>query len=405
MAMLDNACRIEAQYGTKAAFPDGFAAFARAHGIPKATAYRHRERALREGSWQPRSRRPGSSPKQVPDFVAGRIVALRAGAELDEGADFIRAVLIAEAERDQWASKGLVVPARSTINQVLKRAGMLRTNPKKRPRSSYRRFAYARPRDCYQIDGTNLTGLGFGTGTVCIIEVLDDATRTLVAAHVCAAETSVDARAALTRAIAAFGAPGIVLSDNGAAFARHSRAGATPAPTKFFELVDRHGTRLIHSSPYHPQTCGKCERHHQTSKQWLTRRVRELTAAGHPPTCIADVQALVDQYQEYYNQRRWHSALNSTPAQAWAEAAARGDLGGPTRLPAQRDADIRAAKVSTEGRVRFGRLRFSVGRSRAGSTVTILVDGNHANVHDHEGTWIGHLTIDWDTTDQGRIAA
>ena len=83
---------------------------------------------------------------------------------------------------------GWAVPARSTINRVLGRHDMLDRNPKKRPRSSWRRFAYARPRDCYQQDGTEWV-LADGTKAV-IFDVLDDCTRTLVACRAHPAETA-----------------------------------------------------------------------------------------------------------------------------------------------------------------------------------------------------------------------
>jgi hypothetical protein len=44
---------------------------------------------------------------------------------------------------------GWRVPHRSTVNKILKRAGLVKDEPRKRPRSSFCRFACARPRDCY----------------------------------------------------------------------------------------------------------------------------------------------------------------------------------------------------------------------------------------------------------------
>jgi transposase InsO family protein len=71
------------------------------------------------------------------------------------------------------------------------------------------------------------------------------------------------------------------------------------------------GIRLSHSRPYHPQTCGKVERFHQTQKKWL--------AAQPPATTIAMLQHQLDRFQTYYNTIRPHRALNRhTPAQAYA---------------------------------------------------------------------------------------
>ncbi|RBM24420.1 IS481 family transposase, partial [Prauserella sp. PE36] len=87
-----------------------------------------------------------------------------------------------------WDKRGWRVPARATINRILARAGLLDTNPRKRPKSTLRRFAYARPRDCYQIDATEITLAG-GT-TVVVFDVLDDCTRLLLACHAAPAETA-----------------------------------------------------------------------------------------------------------------------------------------------------------------------------------------------------------------------
>ena len=65
----------------------------------------------------------------------------------------------------------------------MKQHGLIRPQPKKRPKSSYRRFSYARPRDCYQIDATEVRLTGAQKAVV--FEVLDDCTRCLVATLAC----------------------------------------------------------------------------------------------------------------------------------------------------------------------------------------------------------------------------
>lgn len=92
------------------------------------------------------------------------------------------------------------MPVRATINRILDRHGLLAKNPAKKPRSSWRRFAYARPRDCYQIDGTEYT---VADGSTCVaIDVIDDCSRLWVASHVAAAQTAQAALAAIEHAVA-----------------------------------------------------------------------------------------------------------------------------------------------------------------------------------------------------------
>src|SRR3954453_5471179 len=316
----------------------------RVNGVDRRTFYRHRARILAEGHWQERSRRPKTSPHATPEPVVSEIMRLRVELVPDNGADPIRDALQVLAAEQDWDTRGWQVPARATINRILGRAGLLDTNPRKRPKASLRRFAYARPRDCYQIDATEVV-LTDGTREV-VFDVLDDCTRLLVACHAALSETSAAAIAAVTAACDEFGAPGIVLSDNGSAFT--SRCRPNTKPSAFTLPVPGWGSKLIHSSPYHPQTCGKVERHHQTLKRWLACQPVQ-------PATLAELQTLLERSPKYYTPRRRHSALGRrTPHEAWASAE---HLGGPQRLPVQDDAPIHQLKVSDKGTINLGRGR------------------------------------------------
>jgi putative transposase len=175
-----------------------------------------------------------------------------------------------------------------------------------------------------------------------------------------------------------------VLSDNGAAFtSRLIHPGA--APSRFAHAVNSWGSRLIHSSPYHPQTCGKVERHHQTLKKWLSTQP--------VPTTLRQPQRLLDTYRDYYNHHRRHSALprRSTPHEAWTTAPS---LGGPTHLPLQTDASVSRCKVENNGRIHVGKQRISIGRVHCGTTVTAIRHGYHVTIYNQEGEPIGYSDLD-----------
>ena len=353
------------------------AEFAREHGVSVRTVYRHRARVRMEGEWRPRSRRPRTSPNATPADLEAWILKLRDDLGVDNGADHIRDALVEIAVRigPAWS-----VPARSTINRVLSRHDKVERNPKKRPRSSWRRFSYARPRDCYQQDGTEFA-LADGVKAV-IFDVLDDCSRYAVAARAHPAETTRGAIDAAEHAVAERGAPALWLTDNGPAFTiRFTNPGT--AISAFTRTILDLGTRLIHSSPYHPQTCGKVERHHQTMKKWLRAQPRARD--------IEELQAQLDAYREYYNNRR-HSALpgRMTPAQAWAAAES---LGGPTSPPRQVDATLHRCLVSKTGVISVGSNRMSVGAPRAGTTVTAIRDGDQATIYDADGIPLGRAHL------------
>jgi putative transposase len=358
----------------------------RENGVNPRTFYRHRARIRAEGSWQPRSRRPRRFPGITGPEVTALVIALRAELVPDNGADAIIASLRQVAAAQDWAGRGLAVPHRSTVNKILKRSGLVKPQPRKRPKSSYRRFAYARPRDCYQIDAC---GVKLADGTpAAVFDVLDDCSRLLAACTAAPAETAVAAAAAIQAAAVQHGPPGIVLCDNGTAFS----GGRARGQGAFARAVTTLGSRIIHSSPYHPQTCGKVERHHQTLKKWLATRPA--------PATLADLQALLDEYRDYYNNRRHHTAVRTTPARAWHAAQA---LGGPGQLPRQDDATVHRVTVAENGTIRIGPLKVSVGRDRAGQRLTAIRDHDRVTAYTPDGTPLGHITLNYHATHQGTL--
>jgi putative transposase len=361
---------------------ENIAEWCRLHGVEPRTFYRHRARVAAEGAWSERSRRPRSSPAATPQWLVERIVALRAELAPDNGADNIHAALLAAAAEPDWPADARV-PARATINRVLGREDLLERNPRKRPKSSYRSFAYARPRDCFQIDGTEHT---LTDGRVVVaIDLIDDCSRLWVASHVAPAETSTAAIAAFTAAVTECGPPGLVLADNGSAFS--GRVGTTNLlrPGRFAAAVTATGARLIHSSPYHPQTLGKCERLHQTADKLLAHFF------DGPAATPAQLQARLDAVRAHYNTRRRHSAVATTPQQAWNQAPAHG---GPAQLPLQTDATVHRLTVIPHGTVTLGAHLIRLGARYGGTQVTALVNGNQVSFHALDGDLIGQLTLD-----------
>nr|MBA2559183.1 helix-turn-helix domain-containing protein [Propionibacteriales bacterium] len=127
-----------------------------------------------EAAFEPRSRRPKTSPAALDPATAERILDLRtrlATAGLDAGPDTI-------AWHLQHHPGHRV--ARSTISRHLARAGLVVPEPKKRPRASYIRFEATMPNECWQSDSTHyrLTSPDGSPGTDTeILSWLDDCAR------------------------------------------------------------------------------------------------------------------------------------------------------------------------------------------------------------------------------------
>ena len=70
------------------------------------------------------------------------------------------------------------------------------------------------------------------------------------------------------------------------------------------------GIATKHSRPYHPQTCGKVERFHQSLKKFLAKQ--------EPASTKKLLQGQLNRFVEYYNEQRPHRSLGRrTPLEAW----------------------------------------------------------------------------------------
>ena len=122
-------------------------AFCREHGISRETFYVWRRRYLSEGldGLEVRSRAPKTSPQRIDAEVEDAIVGLRkelADLGVDAGAGTIQWHL----GRRGWPR----VPSEATIWRVLVRRGFVEPQPRKRPKSSYRRFVASAPNELWQ---------------------------------------------------------------------------------------------------------------------------------------------------------------------------------------------------------------------------------------------------------------
>lgn len=331
-----------------------------------------------EAAFTARSRRPHSSPQQTPREVEEAIVALRK--ELDRAGHESGAATIAFHLTQRRGQS----PAVSTIWRILTERGFVTAQPHKRPKSSYCRFEAAQPNERWQGD---ITHWALAEGTeVEILNQIDDHSRLLVGSDAAPVVNGPTLLALVSKAVARHGFPATYLTDNGAVFNGAPRGGGM---TSFERFLAEHGVRLRHSTAYHPQTCGKVERVHQSIKKWLARQPRAAT--------ISDLQDQLDAFTDYYNTVRPHRALHRrTPATAYtARPKATPDAAALT-VPAHHR--IRQDRVDRSGIITLrhnSRLHhIGIGRRHAGTTVRLLIHDLHVRVITEDGELLRDLVLD-----------
>ena len=347
-------------------------AFCAEQGIWRKTFYAIRARARSEGpaaALEPRSTRPAPGPTRIGQEMVLRALAVRSALEssgLDHGPISVH---------DKMRSMGLEAPSPASPARIFRRKGVARSEPRKRPRSAWRRFVYAAPNARRRLDATEYVLAG-GRKAV-IFQLQDDHSRLAVASLVAPGETSDAAIAVFDKGVAAHGVPQRLLTDNGAALnpSRRGHAG------RLVEHVRALGVEPITGRPRKPTTQGENERFHQTLLRYLDKQP--------PAESIADLQAQVDAFDRLYNTRRPHQGPPGriTPQQAW-DATPVADPPRPdrvhdepaltTRKPPARSRTPRRgerrSRIRANGTVTPGSIAFLVSRAHAGCDVEITRD-------------------------------
>ena len=354
---------------------------ARDYGVSRRWVQKLVARYLAEGeaAFEPRSRRPRASPQRTSQATEDTIVALRKNlteAGLDAGAETIAWHL-----RQQAGS----APSVATIWRILSRRGFITPQPHKRPRSSWRRFEADLPNELWQAGITHWPLAGGADAE--ILNIVDDHSRLLAASTARAIFKAGDIVAALHEAMARHGRPERMLTDNGAVFTGLYRGRGWVALERELTAL---GIGLSHCRPYHPQTCGKVERLHQTLKKWLARQDPCITTGA--------LQAQLDRFTACYNTERPHRAAGRrTPEMAWNAR--------PKAMPVRQGIRVsehfrvRRDRVDTDGKLTLrhnSRLHhIGIGRRWSGTQVLILArDLNIRIITQADGELIRELTLD-----------
>lgn len=174
-------------------------------------------------------------------------------------------------------------------------------------------------------------------------------------------------------------------TDNGAVYTAAPRNGRCAIESELLAL----GILYKHSRPYHPQTCGKIERFHQTLKKHLAAQPRADS--------LQALQGQIDRFVAYYNGVRPHRAIaRKAPAEAFGariKAAPQGNGHPPAR-----HYRVRHDKVDGGGTVtlRYKSRLYHVGLGRAhkGRRVLVLVADRDVRVLTVEGEILRQLVLD-----------
>lgn len=361
--------------------------FCAEHGISRKTFYAIRKRAVTEGqaaALEPRSRRPHNSPTRISEDVKQQAVDVRAALEAS-GLDYGPISVF-----EKMKTLGMNPPSEASLARIFRQKGVARAEPKKRPRSAWRRFVYPAPNACWQLDATEYVLTG---GRKCVIfQLEDDHSRLAVASHVADGETAEGALTVVRKGITAHGVPQRLLTDNGTAL-NPSRRGWEG---QLVSYVTSLGVQAITGKPDKPTTQGKNERFHQTLFRYLDKQPIAATNA--------ELQAHVDAFDTIYNTQRPHQSLPGriTPQRAW-DATPVAEPPRPRHTPVNPvipggviptthragtagEAGESVLTVGRDGAVSIRGIRFQIGGDRIGQQIHTLWDPETITFFDHQGT-------------------
>jgi transposase InsO family protein len=337
---------------------------AREFSLSEATVSRwvSRYRADGEAAFERRSRRPATSPNRINDDTIGLIIDLRRTLS-SQGLDAGPATIGWHLEYHHQT-----VVSIATIRRHLLAVGLIKPNPRKRPKSSFTRFQADLPNECWQTDMTHIRLATSSDREV--LTWLDDHSRYALSITVHDRVNTPIVVTTFDKTVETYGLPASVLSDNAMYYTARFARGGQSGPNRFEQHLTALNVDQKHSRPNRPTTCGKVERFQQTVKQWLRAR---------PPAATSDeLQALLDQFRQVYNNERPHRSIGTTPTTKY------GLLPKATPAATTTDLRIRNDKVDRDGKLTLryqGKLHhIGIGRRHARTPVIMLINDRHIKI-------------------------
>jgi transposase InsO family protein len=249
-----------------------------------------------------RSHRPASCPHQMPAQVEAVLLELR-------------------RSRPYWGPRRLVfelmkrqvspVPSSSAVYRALLRAGMIDPAVRDRRSRKFKRWERGAPMELWQMDVVGGFPLDDGSSAKALTGI-DDHSRMCVCARLMARERTRAVCDGLRGALAAYGVPEQILTDNGKVFT--GRFNHPPAEA----ICRENGIEHLLTQPRSPTTTGKIERFHRSLRT-------EFLSNQAPFTNLKTAQQALDEWVNDYNTNRPHQSLKmATPAQRFRAGAPAG---------------------------------------------------------------------------------
>lgn len=259
-------------------------------GVSRPTVYAYRERFLEEGrsGLRDRSRAP-MHPRRIAEEIRCRVV--EENRQFGFGSKKIHRRMIDEDPDRAW-------PARSTIDTILKSAGLVKTRRRRvRHRSPFAtQYAATEPSEVTTIDFKGEFRLR--NGRWCHpLTMADPVSRYLLT---CDALPSIELSGVwpiVERVFRENGLPAAVMSDNGPPFGAHGIGRLSLFSVRLMEL----DVQPVFTRPGHPQDNGRHERMHRVLKE----RLAVMRAAT-----MRDQQRAFDRFRHDYNEERPHEGID-----------------------------------------------------------------------------------------------
>jgi Integrase core domain len=242
-------------------------------------------------------------------------------------------------------------------------------DPADRDRRSrkWKRWERGAPMELWQMDIVGGFALAEGTSAKALTGI-DDHSRMCTCARLMARERTRAVCDGLRQAVATYGPPQQILTDNGKVFT--GRFHHPPVEVLFDAICREHGIEHLLTQPRSPTTTGKIERFHRSM------RAEFLSDKTAFPNLKAAQQAL-DEWVAYYNNQRPHQSLDmAIPAQRFIPGVTTNMQAWPRQTrPDHGGDDWVSRRVTTNGVVSVAWQQVCVGAHYAGSRCDVHVDG------------------------------